>query len=55
MPVDYFGGNEQFAKQMLHDEAKANYAKQLNVPLIEIPYTVKSYEEVKDILKSYNI
>ena len=45
-----FGGEEQFAKQQLHDEIKREYAKKLNVKLIEVPYTVVTYEEVKDIL-----
>lgn len=49
-PVEMFGGEEQFAKQQLHDEIKRDYAKKLNVPLIEIPYTVINYEEVKEIL-----
>lgn len=50
IPVEMFGGEEQFAKQQLHDEIKREYAKKLNVKLIEVPYTVVTYEEVKDIL-----
>lgn len=54
-PVDMFGGEEQFAKQQLHDEAKRKYAEKLGVKLIEIPYTVVKYEEVKAILEEHNI
>lgn len=53
--VDMFGGDEQFAKQQLHDEAKLQYSQKLGVPLIEIPYTVVNYDEVKTILLSADI
>lgn len=55
MPVGMFGGEEQFAKQQLHDGIKKEYAEKLEVPLIEIPYTVESYEEVKEILEKAGI
>ena len=55
MPVGIFGGKEQFAKQQLHDEIKKEYAEKLKVPLIEIPYTVESYEEVKNILENARV
>ena len=54
-PVEIFGGDEQFAKQQLHDEAKRKYAENLGVPLIEIPYTVVKYEEVKEIMEKHKI
>ena len=54
-PVGIFGGEEQFAKQQLHDEIKREYAKKIGVQLIEIPFTVESYDEVKDILASNDI
>ena len=54
-PVDMFGGEEQFARQQLHDEEKRKYAEQLGVKLIEIPYTVVTYEEVKAILEEHDI
>ncbi len=50
IPVEMFGGEEQFAKQQLHDEIKREYAEKLNVKLVEVPYTVVTYDEVKDIL-----
>lgn len=49
-PVEMFGGEEQFAKQQIHDEIKRNYAKDIGVKLIEIPYTAEVYENVKKIL-----
>lgn len=49
-PVELFGGIEQFAKQQLHDGIKREYAQKLNVLFIEIPYTVASYEDTKEIL-----
>ncbi len=54
-PVKLFGGTEQFAKQQIHDEIKREYAKKMGVPLIEIPYTVVNYEDVKEILKKAGI
>ena len=55
MPVNIFGGEEQFAKQQLHDELKQEYANSLGVPLIEIPYTAETYEDVKKILDDTRI
>ncbi|MBR0536440.1 MAG: hypothetical protein IIX14_08695 [Clostridia bacterium] len=54
-PIEFFGGKEQFAKQQLHDELKKFYAKSIGIPLIEIPYTVESYNEVENILKNFGI
>ncbi len=42
-----FGGEEQFAKQQLHDELKKDYADKIGIPLIEIPYTCRNYKEVR--------
>lgn len=55
MPVEIFGGEEQFVKQQIHDELKRNYAKKLNVYLLEIPYTMKTYEDVKQILEEAGV
>ena len=54
-PVKLFGGEEQFARQQIHDVLKKNYADKIGVPLIEIPYTVEQYEDVKQILLSAEI
>lgn len=37
-PVDFFGGQEQFEKQQLHDRIKDDYCKQNGIELIRIPY-----------------
>lgn len=36
--VDFFGGQEQFEKQQLHDRIKDDYCKQNGIELIRIPY-----------------
>lgn len=54
-PIGIFGGEDQFAKQQIHDEAKKNYALSLGVPLIEIPYTAESYDDVKNLLCDYGL
>ena len=54
-PVEYFGGEEQFEKQQIHDNKKREYAKSINAELIEIPYTVESYDDVKNkLIKTIN-
>ena len=54
-PVGIFGGEEQFAKQQLHDELKKEYATSIGVQLIEIPYHVDTYENTKKLLASFGI
>lgn len=50
-PVDFFGGEEQFAIQKTHDEQKRKYAKDNNYKLLEIPYT--EFDNINDILDNY--
>lgn len=38
-PIDYFGGDEQYQKQLRNDELKNIYAKDNGYTLIRIPYT----------------
>ena len=40
----FFGGEEKLKKRQLHDQIKNAYAAKNNIPLIRIPYTVKSIE-----------
>lgn len=54
-PVEYFGGDEQFKRQQKHDKLKKEYAIKLDIPLLEIPYTVDKYEEVTKILSDVKI
>lgn len=35
-PVDFFGGEDQFKRQVEHDLRKRDYAKEHNIPLLEI-------------------
>lgn len=48
-PVDYFGGEKQFATQQEHDRRKREYAKRHNINLLEIWY----YENVEEKLDKY--
>lgn len=52
-PLEFFGGEEQFEIQMLHDELKREYAHDRGIQLIEIPYTEDSYEKVVDFLENF--
>ena len=53
--IDYFGGENQFKIQQLHDQLKREYAQSIHVPLLEIPYTAKTYSDVAYILDSSGI
>ena len=54
-PVALWGGEEAFKKQLEHDVRKRDYADKLCVELIEIPYTVFTFEGVSEILDRYQI
>lgn len=47
-PVDYFGGDETFARQVLHDKIKEEYCKSNNIYLLVIPYW--DFDFINDIL-----
>ena len=47
-PIDYFGGEKQFAIQQEHDELKRKYAKNNNFDLLEIWYY--DYDRIEEIL-----
>lgn len=49
-PVDEFGGEHQYNVQVQNDALKRRYAKDHNIPLIEISYKNKSFERIKAIL-----
>lgn len=46
-PVEHFGGETKFKKQQKYDSIKKEYACMLGIELIEIPYTIKKYEDIK--------
>ena len=54
-PAQEFGGINQFENQVKNDELKRTYAKEHNIPLIEIPFTCNTYEKEVKFLKQYNI
>ena len=47
-PIEYFGGEEQFAIQQEHDKRKREYAKDNGYRLLEISY--KDYNNIDNIL-----
>lgn len=49
VPVDYFGGEENFERQQYRDEFLSLYCKQVGIKLIEISYT--EYDNIEKILK----
>lgn len=49
-PVEFFGGKKSFKKQCIHDDMKRKYAKENNMALLEIPYTVTDKQEVNKMI-----
>lgn len=54
-PVEEFGGETQFSAQKKNDELKREYAKDIGIPLYEIPYKNKKYEKVESFLREVGI
>ena len=54
-PVYNLGGKHAYNKQKNNDNEKRVYARNHNIPLIEISYTTNSISEITDILKEYHI
>ena len=59
-PVEYFGGDVKFATQILHDGLKKEYADEvLQVPIIEIPYWIRTKEDIyaflEPVLKEHSL
>ena len=54
-PVDEFGGENQYKTQIINDDLKRKYAKEHNYKLLEIPYTEKNIESIKNILEKNSI
>lgn len=49
-PVDFFGGEQSFRNQVSNDKIKRQYANDKNYTLLEIPYTVKRANDIKEII-----
>lgn len=43
-PIEFFGGETEFEKQVRRDTIKNRYAKENNIPLLRIPYTVEGLD-----------
>ena len=54
-PVEEFGGESQFLRQLKNDELKRNYAKNKGIPLYEISFKSKKYERVEKLLHEIGI
>lgn len=52
-PVDCFGGDDSFLIQKSNDELKCNYALKNSVLLINVPYTVRSFDKLLFYLDEY--
>lgn len=50
MPVNRFGGDEQFIIQQQRDEYKNQWRKDNNIPLIRIPYTKLDTLCIEDLM-----
>lgn len=53
--VDYFGGDESFALRVQNDNLKREWINKHGYKLIEIPYTVHSYDDFLKILVKEHI
>jgi len=51
-PVEHFGGEEQFTTQKERDRRKREYAKLRGIDILEIPYTIRTLDGVKEKIKS---
>lgn len=49
-PISFFGGIEAFEIRKNHDNIKRDYCNNHNYKLIEIPYTVDTMDEIKNII-----
>lgn len=49
-PVTFFGGKDQFERQMSNDSIKRLYAEEHGIPLIELPYTIRTHQQISDFL-----
>ena len=54
-PVSAFGGKTQYSHQIRNDEAKRLYAKEHNIPYIEIPYTCNTYDKEVRFLQKQGV
>jgi hypothetical protein len=51
--VEKFGGQERFAVQQENDRKKKEFCERYNIPLLEIPYTVNSKDNVRELIVNF--
>lgn len=49
-PIEYFGGEDSFKIQQLHDKIKEDYCKNNNIDFLSIPYYADIKEELNNFL-----
>lgn len=49
-PVEYFGGEKSFTKQILNDNIKRKFCKNNNIKLVEIPYKYDTKDKIKKVI-----
>lgn len=54
-PVDRFGGEDKLEVQRVHDALKREYAANHGVRLVEVPYTLRTYDKVVAYLRDAGI
>lgn len=52
-PVAFFGGEDVYQVQQEHDRRKRDYCTLHDIPLLEIPYTVRTYDDVYLLISSF--
>lgn len=52
IPIEHFGGELRFSQQKRRDSYIRKYCINNNIKLIEIPYQIKSYDEIIECLKT---
>jgi len=52
-PVKHFGGEHKFSIQVKHDALKRKYAEQNGISLLEIPYTISNYDDIKNYMFNF--
>lgn len=52
-PFDFFGGEEQFEVQIEHDRRKREFARNMNIPLLEVDYNVTTFDQASDKLNLF--
>ena len=50
-PVELFGGEETFIRQVHNDSIKRKYSEENLYYLVEIPYTIDTYEGIRELLE----